>query len=495
MLKPGISDGLQRICLKALEKNPADRYRDMSALIEDLGHVMRGELVRTRPSVYDNLLFHRAQRHSEEILEWNRRGLLSPEELDKLKAAYESLQRRGIPAVMEGRLYRFWQTLVYLGGWAVVNGALLWLIQQWEQLPRAGKLALGSVPAITAFALAFGMWKMERFRLTFVALVVGVLAVPLFTAVWLHEFEIAAHVPASRLEYELFHTEATSTAITNDQLLITALVAAAVAGGVMLWTSTTTHSAQAVLAVSFLYAAITLRFGLMVHLEKGEWATLGLKFLPLLLVSVIISKLLLDRPARTFQAPPWIYFASVLLLAICYAVSLYGLDEWTQIDETLRRPAAELMLSSLGVTQAAIGLLARDYLRHRCRSATVFIILFGLGNVLAGLVAAGEHWPPNWLHHLVFEKLVPTPHLALPVVSLGITLLACRFQLFPFLLVGLVGFAGSIHLLGYQYFEMISGWPKLLMIVGTVGFFSALFLELRRTRGNTIDDFVGQSRL
>ena len=56
-------------------------------------------------------------------------------------------------AVMEGRLFRLWQTLVYIGGWAVINGALLWLMQYWDSLSRPGKLLLGSVPAITSRVL------------------------------------------------------------------------------------------------------------------------------------------------------------------------------------------------------------------------------------------------------------------------------------------------------------------------------------------------------
>ena len=112
-----------------------------------------------------------------------------------------------------------------------------------------------------------------------------------------------------------------------------------------------------------------------------------------------------------------------------------------------------------------------------------------------GFRRGGGRRPRDWWAPLVFQKPVPAAHLALPLASLGITLLACRFQMFAFLLVGLVGFAGSIHLLGYLYFEDSYGWPRMLMMAGTICFFGALFLELRRTRGNSIDDVVGQARL
>jgi hypothetical protein len=146
---------------------------------------------------------------------------------------------------------------------------------------------------------------------------------------------------------------------------------------------------------------------------------------------------------------------------------------------------------------AAIGVVARHFLRHRGRLATLAVIVAGLANLLAGLTEAGRAgtWPADWAAPEVFGRAVPATHLALPLISLTITLLACRYQMIAFLLVGLVGFAGSIHLLGHLYFEQIAGWPKLMMIAGACCFFSALYLELRRTRGNAVDDVVSQSRL
>src|SRR5258708_14035920 len=104
---------------------------------------------------------------------------------------------------MEGRFFRVWQTLVYVGGWGVINGALLWLMQHWASLTRSGKLLLGSVPALTTFALAAAMWKVERFRLFFVALIVAILPTPLAMGVWMHEFKLGAAVPESALGLEL----------------------------------------------------------------------------------------------------------------------------------------------------------------------------------------------------------------------------------------------------------------------------------------------------
>jgi hypothetical protein len=326
---------------------------------------------------------------------------------------------------------------------------------------------------------------------------VAVLATPLLTGVWLHEFHIAATVPENRLALELFHDSVDSTGFTNQQIFLTALVTLLVAGGVMGFTRTTTHSAQALIALALFYTACLLPQGLRPQAEDEKWARLALEYLPLLAVAAVIGGLLLRREDRHYQAPPWIYFAGFLLLAISNTVALHGLEEWTHMGSETRKALALLLLSDAGAVQAVIGLGARGWLRHRCRLATFTVIFAGLVAVLAGFGAAGWEgtWPEKWLHLTVFGKNVPFPHVVLPVAALVITLAACRFQMLAFLVVGLVGLAFSIHVLGYSYFEHLPVWPRCLMILGTVCFFTALYCELRRTRGNTIDDVVSQARL
>jgi serine/threonine protein kinase/class 3 adenylate cyclase len=497
IIRPGVEDGLQRICLKALEKNPADRYSDARAMADDLGRYLRGETVRTRPTAYDNQLFHRVHKQVAQVKEWADHRLLSPEEADRLLSSYEFLMQRGIPAVMEGRVYRLWQTLVYAGGWAVVNGSLLWLVQHWSTLRRGEKLLLGSVPALTSFVLALAMWKLERFRLTFVALIVGILAVPLLVGVWLNEYQVASSVPAAQLEFEVFHTAADSTELTNRQIEIISLITLAVAAAVMVFTQTKTHSAQALLALFFCYSAGLLFSGLKLNWENSEWAAIALKYLPLLLLVGGLAWQLLDNPARQLQAGPWIYFAAALLTGILFALSRYGLQEWTNLRPEIRDASAYLLMCVAGGLQATVGLLARRYLRHRCRWAALAVTFVGLVGVLAALGLAGvqETWPKGWWAPRVYGQAVAAPHLALPLASIVIAVLACRFQMVSFLFVGLLGFAASVHLLGYLYFENVVSWPKTMMVAGAICFFAALWLELRRTRGNAIDDVVSQTRL
>jgi serine/threonine protein kinase/class 3 adenylate cyclase len=496
-LRANVPDGLQRICLKALEKKPEDRYGAIFAMADDLARVLRDETVRTRPSYYDNILFHRVQQHVGQVSSWLSQGLLNPEEHNRLLSAYEGLQRRGLPAVMEGRWHRLWPTLVYLGGWAVVHGAVLWLMQHWVELSRTGRLLLGSVPAVTAFALAGGMWRLERFRLTFVALIVGILAVPLFVGVWLHEFNVGAAVPEWRLHYELFHNATGSMALTNLQLLLITLSALLAAGTVMLFTRTTTHSAQAALALVLFYGACLLWWALRPDLEAERWATLAVKQLPLLALLAGVVWWLEDQVHGPYQMPPWVWAGAFLLIAITHGIGWHALEEWGLATDAVRPALTGLLVAGLGVVLATVGLLTRMGLGHRCRGATWLVVTAGLVTVLVGLWQAGqpERWVEGWWRPEVFGASVPWVHLVLPLVSLGIALLACRFQMITFLLVGLSGFAGSIHMLGHQYFGDTASWPQLLMIAGTAGFGAALAVELYRTRGSTLEDVVSRNRL
>jgi serine/threonine protein kinase/class 3 adenylate cyclase len=496
-LRPDVPDNLQRICLKAIEKKPEDRYAGIFAMADDLARVIREETVRTRPSYYDNALFHRVQQHVGEVRGWLGQGLLNPEEHNKLLNAYEGLQRRGLPAVMEGRHHRLWPTLVYLGGWAVINGAVLWLMQHWAELSRAGKLLLGSVPALTAFALAAGLWRLERFRLTFVALIVGIVAVPLLVGVWLHEFEVAAAVSESQLPYELFHDTAGSVAFTNMQLFFTTFTALLVAGAVMQFTRTTTHSAQTMLALVAFYGACVLWWGLRPDFEAGRWATLALKHVPLLTILALIAWWLVRDPDGVYQVPPWVWAGVLLAIGIAHAIGWYGLQEWEQFAEPIRPALSGLLLAGLGALVVALGQMTRLELRHRCRGATWLLITTGLVTVLAGLWHAGqpEIWPDGWWKVALFGAAVPVAHLVLPLVSLAMALLACRFQMLSFLLVGLAGFAGSMQMLGLTYFGANAGWPRFMMVLGAVGLMVALIVELYRTRGNPLDDLISRNRM
>lgn len=515
MLESNVPEGLQRICLKALEKEPCDRYQTMEQMADDLGRYLRGDLVRTRPQLYDNLIFHRVNRHVQDIEAWRKDGLLNPEEHDRLLANYEGLLRRGVSAVMEGRRLRLWRTLVYLGAWTVVNGAAIWLTVHWDDLSTPLRLLLGSVPALATFALAGAMLRKSRFRLTFVALVIGVLAFPLLIGVWVYELDLLGTpmLDPNGQQLELVSREAFmlnaagepvlghSTGITNRQLFVTCLFTLLVAVVVMRQTGTVTHSAQTAVAAVATYLALHLLLSNLPLLAEEQYAAIALRLVPLLLGTALGSAYLVSHLTRHPQASPWLYLSAGLLIYVCLALPRDGIDHWLEdyLDNDTVDIMTELAMSLSGVVLLGIGLKARRFLQHRGRLPTLAVVLTGQLMLLIGLgTASYEWWDADWWGIDLlgpWGEDVPPPLLAMPVVSIAMTLFACRVQLRSFILIGLGGFAVSLYVLGHEYFDDAMLWPALLILFGVACFTIALQVELRRTRGHAIDDVELRARL
>jgi len=65
-----VPEPLQRICLKALEKSPEDRYRSVREMRDDLERYRQGKPVAVRPSYYNNLIESPARGHVAAIDRW-----------------------------------------------------------------------------------------------------------------------------------------------------------------------------------------------------------------------------------------------------------------------------------------------------------------------------------------------------------------------------------------------------------------------------------------
>lgn len=61
-LQPGVPRDLEIICLKCLEKNPADRYADAEALAGDVRNFLNGEPIRARPPSFLDVVYRNLAR-------------------------------------------------------------------------------------------------------------------------------------------------------------------------------------------------------------------------------------------------------------------------------------------------------------------------------------------------------------------------------------------------------------------------------------------------
>ena len=129
-LSPDVPEGLQAVALKAMERDPAQRYPSAREMAADLERYLDGRPVLARPSVYTTTLGDRAAAHLAHIDEWLRLRLIHPHEAGALRAAYRALDARDDDWIVESRALTYPQIALYLGAFLLVAGSLFYFVAE-----------------------------------------------------------------------------------------------------------------------------------------------------------------------------------------------------------------------------------------------------------------------------------------------------------------------------------------------------------------------------
>src|SRR5262245_59438852 len=84
-INPAIPGELQNICLKALEKDPAQRYQSAREMADDLARLLAGEPVLALPSSYARVIAGKGEQDVRELGGWRHERVLSAEEFDSVR--------------------------------------------------------------------------------------------------------------------------------------------------------------------------------------------------------------------------------------------------------------------------------------------------------------------------------------------------------------------------------------------------------------------------
>jgi hypothetical protein len=177
-VNPDIPGDLQDICLKALEKNPADRYRSAGEMADDLERFLAGEKVHANPTTYGTVVASKIGEHLREIEGWRRDEVLSEYELDVFRRNYGRLVDREDAWILEARRLTLPQVTLYLGAWVLTVGAALLFLFQFLHFP--GKVSVLMVAAVTSLILWAGIriWRGGQLRIGIAFLLTFCLLLP-----------------------------------------------------------------------------------------------------------------------------------------------------------------------------------------------------------------------------------------------------------------------------------------------------------------------------
>jgi serine/threonine protein kinase len=154
-----VPEPLQRICLKAMERDQALRYPSARAMAADLDDYLRGREVLARPSRYHTELGGRITNHIADLEQWHADRFIDLRTKDNLRQAYEDVLHRSSPwHDLAGKAP--WETaFLRLGTTLLLLGCVSSITVYWDRLGHAGHILSMAGPAAAVNLAAFLLYR------------------------------------------------------------------------------------------------------------------------------------------------------------------------------------------------------------------------------------------------------------------------------------------------------------------------------------------------
>ena len=184
---PKIPIDLQNICLKAMEKDPAQRYRSARDMADDLGRFLAREPVLAEPGAYSRLIGGQVSEHLDDLEGWRRDQIVSSEEYVGLRKRYERLLEREDAWILSARRLTLPQVTLYLGAWILAVAAALLTFFPFASLAGFPKVAIAWAALAPAAWMGIRTWRRGYRRVSIGYLLACCLIVPAAALVTLEE--------------------------------------------------------------------------------------------------------------------------------------------------------------------------------------------------------------------------------------------------------------------------------------------------------------------
>lgn len=336
-LDGAIPGEVQNICMKALEKNPSERYPNARELGDDLERFMAGEPVLAAPASYTRRMSGQVEQHLKQLDRWRRDQILSDYEFDALERNYSRLLEREDAWIMEVRRLSLPQVALYLGAWLLSVGAALLFLFRYAALPGIAAFLLVGLATASVGLYGIRCWKSDRLRIAMAYLLASCLLVPTSFLIGFHEAGVFSRLTEGKEELEFFFQFDQLKPTTNAQFWW----ALALSLPVYLWLRRFTRSSVFSLVLAAAAAGLCLvtllRMGLLEHLPDDQgW--LYLRLIPAALLFFVAASSLerLRQPADSrYFYPIAVFFTFISFSGLAafhepYARWLDRVFPWTR---------------------------------------------------------------------------------------------------------------------------------------------------------------------
>jgi predicted Ser/Thr protein kinase len=478
-IDPDIPEALQRICLNAMERFPADRYATAEQLLHDLQRYLEGRPVFARPTLYARLLQGRMHNHKTEIQMWYKDGLVSQREADALLRPYRRIFETESPWLSETRRILTGPLMLRLGAWLLLVSTILWPIYYWNRIGKSARLASSGIPALLMAGLGVGFLYLRKRSSALACFGSFSLLLLVFVVVLLSEsrwFEVPQAADWELWGDRVYRARGNEGravggdfldefVLCNYQVFCATLIITAVIASLQHYLRTVFFASWLAVAFLGLFSACLLLIGDMKRLGNENVAWVALHYL-LVAVGLMLVGWFLDRRQAGRSSWPSYQLGAAVFLAAAIGLARFGAEEWFHKPWKWQEEVWNLWLMCYSIPLFLLGWLAERFGTEGQR-------------VLA--------WLPYWLVPVfvlvplnmlfvdqgpIICTLGPNPvrlyeALYLPA-CLALLILGRSLQIESFLLAGILGLGIFVFRVTGLHFEEKRAWPLTVGILGTV---------------------------
>jgi serine/threonine protein kinase len=467
-LNKHIPGDLQNVCLKALEKNPEDRYQTTREMADDLDRYLAGEPVQASPTSYSRIMAGKIESHLRDLEGWRQDRILSLYEYDAFRKLYDRLIDREDAWILEVRRLSLSQVTLYLGAWLLVVGALLVVLFRYDSMSNTAAVLLAGTTIVPTIWVGIRCWKQARLRTAIAYLLAFCLLLPVTVMIVMNRLDLASGFSMGKKSLEIIAQFSMTQRPTNAQLWW----AICLSLPAYLWLRRFTRAS----VFSLVFAVMGALLPLISLLRAGaiEWfpdeaRRFYLWLIPLALLFFILAALI-ERAGRPADSR---YFYPIAVLFTFVALSGEAAQDARLTDWLARTmPQSHGLPEYLFIFNSLVYLLLQSTSEHfgsaQMRAVAKVFRFVIPGHVLTSILLLGmnamNHWDggkaPEWRAEArFFEILLP---LAACVFVFG----SVPKQMKNFFATGLFFLAIGIIRLQQDLLKNNSLWPVSLLVAG-----------------------------
>ena len=457
-IDPAIPRDLQNICLKALEKNPSDRYASAREMADDLRRFLASETVLAEPAAYARLIENKVAQHVHDLESWRAEQIISDVEYDAIRKRYERLLEREDSWILEARRLTLPQVSLYLGAWLLLVGAAFLTFFRYPALSGAPAVLVAWSASAPALWIGMRDWRRGNFRVAIGYLLAFCLVAPVAALVTLEEAGLFTGLTQGKAALELFHRLEFAKEATNAQLWWSLAAGLPVCWWLRRYTRAPAFSLMFAAMSAMLCLATLLRMGAIGWLDHdpGRFYFQLLPFAALFMA----AGFLFERLRRPDDSRYFYPFAVAFTWAALTGLATYDQPwaDWLKAAAPWTRGQVEYLF----LINAAVYFVL-DRLCDRFSSAQVRMVGKSFrfvipGHVMTSLlllgIAAESHFEQR-----VFEWLLPAAAFAFVFASIP-------RQMKNFFFSGLLFLAVGAYRLQQEVFREYAIWPVFLLLAG-----------------------------